>query len=432
MKFHLPIEILWHIYSFVDVSDKATCAAICATNTFGRDTMRPILYTTIDGGASYGDEDRIDVFDRGRRLSLLCRTLVENSDLAGLVEQFIHWLDSQTLAERGAGSIESRYVYGVTDVQYDALSFRLSDVSLLPLLQFWKSLNQDRRCAESRHIILILLICPKLVKCAFRGTTRITEKMPWFNWLLGIMGSSKIECRSLCQLREFSLENRTEEIRAPNITTIDAMLRLPDLRTIRFTDMGRVNLGSMKTQASTNVEHLDFEGTQMSTSRLLRRLSLCPRLCVLTLGGLRLYGGGWKELGDVLRTCCPLLRTVRLTPNACWGETSFFSLAITDACHSTSVTGTEYLGSLQPFKHLKHLEVSKANFCGFISPNRRWTVLSSCTYEYDALPMKELLPTSLEHFVISCYVENRDAVEEALQSDPFITNLQHFSIVTEL
>nr|POE77807.1 hypothetical protein CFP56_09450 [Quercus suber] len=431
MPLYLPTELLVHIFSFVDAADKATCAAICATNTLGRDTMRPILYSIADGGAAYVDEEQIDVFGRGRQLSLLCRTLVENSDLAGLVTDFVHWLDNVTLLDRDPELRPIRNCYGVTDVQYETLLLRIKDDSLLPVLQHWKSAQRDHSCSEGMHIVLLLLICPNLAKCTFRGLSRIADDIAWLGWLLGVIGSKGNNCKALCHLQEFRFDNHDEELLSMELRTIDALLSLPQLQTIKVSNMGMVDLGLIQTLATTNIQHLDLEGTHVRESRLLRRLSLCPRLCVLTLGDLSLDGEEWQRLGDVLRAYCHLLQILRLAPCKPYSKHYTSPSIENEHRHTTSVTGVEYLGSLRTFHYLRRVEASKSKLCGLLPPGRKTTVLSNCSYGSDILSMETYLPGSLEHFVVSCYTDNRKAVEAALQRDLFITKLSGFAVLDE-
>jgi hypothetical protein len=95
---HLPVELIEHIFSSIDPSDKTTLAAVCATGTLGRKVTTPLLYQLIELCEERGHHpEAVQAQEKFiTKLHLLCRTLLENSQLAGIVQRIKYRIGVET------------------------------------------------------------------------------------------------------------------------------------------------------------------------------------------------------------------------------------------------------------------------------------------------------------------------------------------------
>ncbi|KAK4545141.1 hypothetical protein LTR36_003692 [Oleoguttula mirabilis] len=459
MAGQLPTELIEHIFSLADHTDKQTCAAICLTNELGRQAVTPVMYQSV--GITDG---RLLPAERAHRLQLLCRTLLENPRLAALATDIKHWVDSAS--QEDCGRLDGSFALLVQR--------RLGEMNM-PRALYGQVLTvlEDDQCetTEDDYLVLMLLLCNRATVLELLGELNVLRDMESLCYILGCVAeeeddsedgesSSSSDVSGEAESRQYGLYS-IREVRLISegltrdgvkvdlgVEDIEPLLQFPNLHSVYASNLERTISKGFRSSLDlfrSNVKELKFSAFSAKIEDLEALLPACSGLQTLDVefttkdSAHRRFD--WRDLGVALREFCPRIKHLRLDHerDVLMDDKDMYEMGGVrdDNVKSARLRG---LGRLIELSHLTTLTLSKnalfgtrGSFAGYRASDASESDLEQKFGALDTEPsgrkLDAILPQSLRELTIICEDKYIGPWEVGLLDGPAVQHLDEMTII---
>lgn len=418
----LPAELIERCFSFVDSTDKATCAAVCLTNSIGRRAGKQRLYENIGIAGSDEEDEKLS-----RRLRLLCRSLSENLDLTEIPTCARHQLHESISDARNAQStVKAASIRALWEMP--GKHFTNSRVGR-PILE---AVEADT-ASDEHYVSLMLALCPNLKVLEFTGQVQVLRHMHFLQNMIaqatkndnGIKLKEPFEC-GLSTVEHVRIDH-DEDITSLDIRVVLEIHSLRSLWTSCFWE--KPHDGNEKNYVpmpkKTSVQHLDLQYCSCKLENLSELLESAKDLRSLDIQFMSEHDAHWRydwwELGEDLTANCTRLEKLRCVyrPERRMGPG--------DSSFDIPARG---IGSLQKLRSLRELVIPKNALLGTPGLDEYEAEFPDSDSEMRRRtpPYVELLPISLKDLTVLLEAEDVNRTMQNLRKEAHFATIPNFTV----